>query len=115
MSELESFDLVNDLEQLFKDLRNSLKALRMNGAKYAEAEKDYKILLRQKVLEMKDAGYAVGIIDKTCYGIPEVAEARQKRDIAEAVYKANQESINVLKLQIRVVESQINREWGNPE
>ena len=57
----------------------------------------------------------VGMIDKTCYGIPSVAEARFRRDVAEAVYKANQEAINSLKLQMRLIESQINREWGKNE
>ena len=56
---------------------------------------------------------AIGLIDKTCYGIPSVAEARFKRDVAEAVYKANQEAIQSIKLQMRLIEAQIEREWGN--
>ena len=56
---------------------------------------------------------AIGMIDKTCYGIPSVAEARFKRDVAEAVYKANLESINSLKLQMRLIENQISREYDN--
>lgn len=56
---------------------------------------------------------AIGMIDKTCYGIPSVAEARFKRDVAETVYKANLEAIASIKLQIRIIESQLNREWGN--
>ena len=56
---------------------------------------------------------AIGMIDKTCYGIPSVAEARFRRDVAEAVYKANLESINSLKLQMRLIENQIGREYEN--
>ena len=56
---------------------------------------------------------AIGMIDKTCYGIPSVAEARFRRDVAEAVYKANLESINSLKLQMRLIENQISREYEN--
>ena len=55
---------------------------------------------------------AITLIDKTCYGIPSVAEARFKRDVAETVYKANLEAINSIKLQLRLLESQISREWG---
>ena len=51
------------------------------------------------------------MIDKVCYGIPSVAEARFKRDVAEAVYKANQEAINSIKLQIRILNDQLDREW----
>ena len=54
------------------------------------------------------------MIDKTCYGIPSVAEARFKRDVAETVYTANKEAINSIKLQLRLIEGQIQREWGKP-
>lgn len=55
---------------------------------------------------------AIGMIDKTCYGIPKIAELRFKRDVAEAVYKANLESINSIKLQLRLLDAQLTREWG---
>ena len=91
----------------------SLKQLRKTGTKYAEAERDYKILLRKEVLKLRDEGQAIGVITLICYGIPSVAEARFKRDVAEAIYKANQEAINTIKLQIRLIESQIQREYTN--
>lgn len=106
-------DLMTELRQLSAELDESIKMLRRNGIAAAEAERQYKILLRQECLKVRDEGMAIGLIDKTCYGIPSVAEARFKRDVAEATYKANQEHINIKKLQLRIVESQINREWGN--
>ena len=106
-------DLYNELNQKIKELEISIKKLRTNGTSYAEAERDYKILLRQEILKMRDEGQAIGVITLICYGIPSVAEARFKRDIAETVYKANQEAINSIKLQLRLLESQIQREYGN--
>lgn len=105
-------DLYNDLMAKTKQLEVSIKALRQNGTNYAQAEKDYKVLLRTECLKLRDEGMAIGIIDKTCYGIPSVAEARFKRDVAEAVYKANLEAINSIKLQMRLIESQLNREYN---
>ena len=105
-------DLYLELRQKEKQLDASVKQLRRSGTSYAQAEKDYKVLLRQECLKLRDDGVAIGMIDKTCYGIPSVAEARFKRDVAEAVYKANQEAINSIKLQIRILSEQINREWG---
>ena len=55
----------------------------------------------------------VTLIQQVVYGVPEVAEKRFVRDVKEAVYKANQEAINVFKLQIRIIESQLQREYGN--
>jgi len=105
-------ELYEELEQKIRQLNASVKQLRASGTEYAEAEKNYKILLRQECLKLRDDGMAIGMIDKTCYGIPSVAEARFKRDVAEAVYKANMEAINSIKLQMRLLEGQINREWG---
>ena len=106
-------DLYNELNYKLKQLNESLKRLSENGSKYAEAERDYKILLRQEVLKLRDEGQAIGVISLTCYGIPKVAEARFKRDVAEAIYKANQEAINTLKLEIRLIENQLQREYTN--
>ena len=105
-------DLYQELQAKTRQLEASIKQLRQNGTAYAQAEREYKILLRQECLRLRDEGMAIGMIDKTCYGIPAVAEARFKRDVAETVYKANQEAINSVKLQLRLIESQISREWG---
>ena len=105
-------DLYQELQSKIKELEISIKQLRVSGTSYAQAERDYKVLLRTECLKLRDDGMAIGMIDKTCYGIPSVAEARFKRDVAEAVYKANMEAINSIKLQMRLIESQIQREWG---
>lgn len=105
-------ELYNELQSKTKQLEASLRQLRVTGTEYATAEKNYKILLRQECLKLRDEGMAIGMIDKTCYGIPSVAEARFKRDIAETVYKANIEAINSIKLQMRILENQLQREWG---
>lgn len=80
-------DLWAELQQKSAQLNTSVKTLRNSGSEYAAAERDYKVLLRTECLKLKDDGVAIGLIDKTCYGIPSVAEARFKRDVAEAVYR----------------------------
>ena len=105
-------ELHNELKQKTRELDISIKLLRKNGSAYAEAEKEYKVLLRYECLKLRDEGMPIGLIDKICKGIPSVAEARLKRDIALTTYKANQEAINSIKLQLRLIESQIQREWG---
>lgn len=104
-------DLYNELQSKTQQLDISVRKLRQTGTDYAEAERDYKILLRSECLRMRDDGMAIGMIQMTAYGIPSVAEARFKRDVAEAVYKANQEAINSIKLQMRLIEAQLDREW----
>ena len=106
------YELIQELQAKTRQLEASIKLLRQNGTAYAQAEKEYKMLLRQECLKLRDEGMAIGMINMTAYGIPSVAEARFKRDVAEAVYRANQEAINSTKLQLRLIESQLQREWG---
>ena len=106
------YDLYNELQSKTKQLEVSIKQLRKSGTDYATAEREYKILLRTECLKLRDEGMAIGMINMTAYGIPSVAEARFKRDIAETIYKANLEAINSIKLQMRLIEGQLNREWG---
>ena len=106
-------ELYEELNNKIQQLETSIKSLRKNGTAYAEAERDYKILLRTECLRLRDEGMAIGMIDKTCFGIPSVAEARFKRDVASAVYEANKEAVLSIKLQIRILDNQLEREYGN--
>lgn len=105
-------DLYAQILTKTNELNISIKELRNSGTKYAQAEKDYKICLMQECLKLRDEKMPVTLIDKICYGVPTVAELRFKRDVAEAVYKANLESINGIKLQLRLLENQLQREFG---
>lgn len=104
--------LIDEIQVIYDLLDRSIKSLKNTSEAYANAEKEYKILLRKECLRLKDEGMAIGMINITCYGIPSVAEARFKRDVAEATYKANQEAIQAYKLQLRLMDAQAQREWS---
>jgi len=107
-------DLVNDIQNLMDELTASIKLLRKNGNELAEAERQYKIALRQEALKLRtEKNMPVTLINQIVYGVPEVAEKRFKRDVAETMYNTNQEHINVTKLKLRLLESQLSREWTN--
>lgn len=108
-------DLWTEIEQKTKQLEYSVKELRKSGTAYAEAERAYKVKLRETALRLRSQDMAVGMINMTVYGVPEVAELRFRRDVAEAVYKANLEAINSIKLQLRLLDAQIGREWSTPQ
>lgn len=104
--------MFQEIQSEQKKLDVAIRSLRKTGSGYAEAEKQYKMVLRKEALKLRDEGMAIGMIDKTVYGIPSVAEARFARDVAEAVYKANMESINAIKVTIKVLMNQYDKEWG---
>ena len=107
-------NLVNELFSKQTELTASITTLKEYGLKLAEAERDYKICLRQEALKLRsEKGMAITLIQQVVYGVPEVADKRFKRDVAETMYNTAQEKINTLKLQIRILESQLQREWNN--
>lgn len=105
-------DLFLELQQKIEDLYRAIREFKAYGIDLAEKERDYKVTLAQTCLTLKAQGLAVGLIDKTCHGEGDVPDARFDRDTAEVEYKAAQEMINAIKLQIKVIEGQIAREYG---
>lgn len=106
-------DLYEEITRLTKELDTAVKMLRRTGTELAEAEKQYKICLRQEALKLRsEKNMPVTLINQIIYGVPEVANLRFDRDVKEAVYEANLESINSTKLKLRILENQLNREWG---
>ena len=108
------YDLWSEIRSRTRQLDYSVRELRKSGTAYAEAEKAYKIKLRETALRLRSQDMAVGMISMTVYGVPEVAELRFKRDCCEAVYKANIEAINAIKLEIRIINEQLSREISSP-
>ena len=106
-------DLIDELQQKNTQLDQALMTLRSNGIALATAEREYKEAVSKEALKLRDEGMAVTLIDKVIYGLPSISTLRFQRDCAEVVYGANQEAINIKKLQIRLIEAQISREWGN--
>lgn len=107
-------DLFNTIQDLITRLNTSVNMLKKYGNELAEAERDYKITLRQEALKLRtEKNMPVTLINQIIYGIPDVADKRFKRDVAEAMYQTALENINSLKLQIRIIENQLQREYTN--
>lgn len=106
------YDLYQEMQSKINDLDKSVKMLRHTGEDYAKAYTDYRVGLSKELIRLKDNGMPVTIAYDVARGKPEIAKLKFEEILKEAIYKANQESINALKLQIRILESQISREMG---
>jgi hypothetical protein len=94
-------------------LDKAIETLASNGYDLAEKEKQYKIAINKKALELRADDTPVTLINTIIYGYEDIAQLRLNRDIAEVKYNSNLEYINTIKLQIRILENQISREYGN--
>ena len=106
-------DLMTELNRMKDELHKSMKQLRQHGEELAEKEHDYQVIKAQTWLSLKESGCTSTELANTIKGQPRVAEAMLERDIAKSMYEANQEHINVVKLEMKVLENQISREWHN--
>ena len=108
MADMELFE---ELSGKTKLLDAAIRELGKRGEVYASAERDYRMKLAEKVLIEREKGTPVTIISDICRGSKEIALLRFKRDCADIVYKSAFEAINSYKLQIRILDAQIEREW----
>ena len=108
-------DLVNELNNLSNKLSLSIKSLIKTGKDYAKAYTDYRVALAKELMILKEEGYAITLAGDIARGKPEIARLKFKEISSEAIYKANQEAINSTKLQIKIIQNQIDKEWGNNE
>jgi hypothetical protein len=101
-----------ELMELSGRLDGEVEAMRNAGCQYARNEREYRKALRVAILRERTRGTPVTITGDLCRGTDEIADLKCARDCSEALYKAAQESINVIKLRIRTVSAQMDREWS---
>lgn len=107
-------DLYNELQEKIEQLNQSIEEAKNLGLNYNDSEYKYKVQLRIEALKLKnEKQMPVTLINQIIYGVPQVAELRLERDKAETLYNSAKDKINVLKLQIRVLDAQLQREYYN--
>lgn len=104
-------DLFNEILRLIEQLDMSVKTLRKTGFDYGQAHAKSRLLLSQELLKLEAEGRPVTNLYYIARGKEHVARAKFDEISKEAIYKANLESINAIKLKIRVLEKQLEREY----
>lgn len=109
---MSGYDLMEKMSSLTSLLDTAVSAFKKRGSDYANAEKYYRIALAEKMLELRSQGQPATLVPDLARGDRKIAHLKFDRDAKESVYKAAQEAIQSYKLQIRITEAQIEREWG---
>ena len=106
-------DLFQKLEELNILLTKALEEYKKRGKDYANCYKEYRVAVAKELLRLRDESVPVTIAYDIARGNEDVAELKRKEIIAESLYKRCQEAINTYKLQIKIIQEQINKEYGN--
>ena len=109
---MENLELYTERDNLVRSMHTALKECAIRGTHLSKAEHDYKVALAKFVLTERAKGTPATLIKDIALGDEEVAGLRLKRDIAKSAYDTAKDAVNVYKLNVRLVENQIEREWG---
>ena len=104
-------DLILGMVDKQRALETALGEMGRYGKAFAKAEQDYRIALAEKILAEREKGTPVTIMSDICRGDRTIAGLRLRRDIGEVMYDTAKESVNVYKLNIKMQDNQIQREW----
>ena len=100
------YEKTNEIEKAQND---SIAA----GIAFVTAERDYAITRKNIRVALMAQGYSTSAADKRADESDEVIEAKYQMGVAKVLYEGAKERINITKLEIRVLENQISREFGN--
>ena len=102
---------IQKMQELNTYLTTALVEYKKRGTDYAKAYKNYRVLLSQELLKLKAEGMPVTIAYDIARGTEKVATAKEQEIITECLYKSCQEAINTYKLQIKILQENINKDY----
>lgn len=112
---MDGMQLYQELDQKTRMLDAAVRELRARGTALAQAEHDYRVAKAKAILEEREKGTPATITADIVKGRKDIAALCFKRDCADVVYRSALEAINSTKLQLRLIESQVQREWGQAQ
>ena len=97
-------------QEIDRNLSKAVLHYRERGEAYAVTERDYRVALAKKMLELKTQGMSVTLIHDLSRGDEEVSNKKLQRDIALSALESLKEAINVMKLQLRILREEITED-----
>ena len=107
-----SIELFQQRDELCRKLSESVRLMQKYGIEQAEAQCAYNEELAKTAVRLKDDGMSATLINTVIHGTGQVPKLRMKRDVSDVMFSTARENINSIKLQLKVVQSQIDQEWG---
>ena len=102
---------IQKMQELNTYLTTALAEYKKRGTDYAKAYKNYRVLVSQELIKLKAEGMPVTIAYDIARGTEQVANAKEQEIITECLYKSCQEAINTYKLQIKILQENINKDY----
>lgn len=105
-------ELIQAILETRSQANDVLESLHQAAIDKAEAEADYRSKLAAEELRLREAGYPATMIRDLARGGDEVCEAQVRRDESEALYEATREELMLRKVEMKLLNDMVNREWS---
>ena len=102
----------HEIEEIMDKAERSLREYKKLQKDYAEKEYKYRTALSKRLLERRAEGQPVTHLADIVKGEPDIAKLRFDRDIAEGLKNSAEKGTDFYKLYARLMDGQIQREWG---
>lgn len=80
--------LIQEIENLRADLKNSIYELKKAGYERAKAEYTYRVALAKELLIQRDRGLPATLVNDISRGNEGIAKLKFNRDCADTIYEA---------------------------
>ena len=110
---MDGLQAINELNDLTLALGKKVALLRDYGVKLAQAKHDYNVELGKEIMRLRTEGVPATLVEKLAKA--HIAKVVLNMDLAEVMHDTQKEDIMATKLKIRVLQEQINREWGQTQ
>lgn len=99
--------LIAEIERLRKELKETVGKLELAGYEKAKSEYTYRVSLAKELLLLRDQGLPATLTNDVARGSEIIAKYKFNRDKAETLYEATLERLRILKIELGIVERQI--------
>ena len=101
----------SDIESGVSYLLMRTEEMREHGLEAANAEAEYRKAKAIAILEEKSKGTPATLCRDVIFARQDMQEALTARNCSQAIYEADRESINAMKLKLRFLDAQLARDW----
>ena len=105
MAQVELTEIITLMRETNDKLKNARIMMYNRGEEQSAAEREYKIALAHKILELRTEGVPVTIINDLARGDERIAELRFKRDLARSLYETAKEGMRSLRVEASVLQT----------
>lgn len=102
----------HEIKKIMEKGEKSLSEYKTYVKDYAVKEYEYRTAFSKRLLERRAEGQPVTHLADIVKGEPDIAKLRFDRDIAEGLMQSAEKGTDFYKLYARLMEGQMQREWG---